>query len=157
MRFACLFFLFLALFLSAQSHDANQFSIRLERSGCEGFCPWYSITILNDGSVRYEGVAYVHVEGIRRKKIPVSKVNKLIQKLREEDFLNWNEKTDLCLDYPEVRITANLNGQRKSLVEGCEAPGKVLTLAHQLDTISGTKDWIGNVGKKMLQQHPSNH
>jgi hypothetical protein len=101
-----------------------------------GFCPWYSVTILNDGSVCYEGKAYVHVEGVRRKKIPVSDVNKLIQKLRDEDSLHWEEKTDLGVDYPEVRITANLNGQRKLLVERCNAPGKVLTLARELDTIS---------------------
>jgi hypothetical protein len=86
--------------------------------------------------VCYEGKAYVHVEGVRRKKIPVSDVNKLIQKLRDEDSLHWEEKTDLGVDYPEVRITANLNGQRKLLVERCNAPGKVLTLARELDTIS---------------------
>jgi hypothetical protein len=143
---------------SAQSNTgANDFSITLEHGACEGFCPSYSVTMFSDGSVRYEGKAYVQVEGVRRKKIPVSDVNKLIQKLRDEDFLHWEEKTDLCVDYPDVRITANLNGQRKSLVEGCDAPGKVLTLAHELDTISDTKSWVGNVREEMLQKHPSNH
>ena len=159
MRLAvCLFFLSFGLLSSAQSNTgANDFSITLERTPCEGICPWYSITILNDGSVRYEGKAYVHVEGVRRKKIPVSDINKLTQKLRDEDFLHWEEKTDLCVDYPEARITVNLNGQRKLLVEGCNAPGKVLTLAHELDTISDTKSWVGNVREELLQKHPSNH
>jgi hypothetical protein len=83
-RRMCLFFLSFGLLSSAQSNSgANDFSITLDRTGCLGFCPWYSVTILNHGSVRCEGKAYVHVEGIRRKKIPVSDVNKLIQKLRD--------------------------------------------------------------------------
>jgi hypothetical protein len=52
--------------------------------------------------VRYEGKEYVHVKGIRKKTIPVSAVNNLIQKLRDEDFLHWEEKTGGCVDYPEV-------------------------------------------------------
>jgi Domain of unknown function (DUF6438) len=159
MRIAvCLFFLSFGLLSSAQSNTgANDFSITLERGGCEGICPWYGITILNDGSVRYEGKFYVHVKGVRRKKIPVSDVSKLIQKLRDEDFLHWEEKTEACVDYPDVRITANLDGQRKRLLEGCLEPGKVLTLADELDTISDTKSWVGNVREELLQKHSSNH
>ena len=156
---ACLFVLSFGLLSSAQSNTgANDFSITLERTGCEGICPSYSVTIFSDGSVRYEGILYVHVEGIRRKTIPVSRVNKLIQKLRDEDVLHWEEKTDgVCVDYPIVLITADLNGQHKRLKEGCLAPGKVLTLARELDTISDTKSWVGNVREEMLQKHPSNH
>jgi hypothetical protein len=102
--------------------------------------------------VHYEGKAYVHVEGNRRKTIQVSDVNKLIHKLRDEDFLHWEEKTDVCVDYPEVRITASLNGQHKQVLEGCSAPGKVLALAEEIDTISGTKSWVGNVREELVQK-----
>jgi hypothetical protein len=102
--------------------------------------------------VHYEGKAYVHVEGSRRETIPVSDVNKLIHKLRDEDFFHWEEKTDLCVDYPEVRITASLNGQHKQVLEGCSAPGKVLALAEEIDTISGTKSWVGNVPEELIQK-----
>src|SRR3954468_17433740 len=92
-----------SLQLVAQSNAPRDgFSLMLERTGCEGFCPWYSVTILGDGSVHYEGTAYVHVEGKRRKKIPISDVNKLIHKLRDEDFFHWEEKKCCCVDYPEV-------------------------------------------------------
>src|SRR5208282_153259 len=145
--------LFLGLQLSAQSNaSAPEFSITLERTGCLGFCPWYSVTILNDGSVRYEGTAYVHVEGIRKKTISLSGVNKLIHKLQDEDFFHWAEKTGICVDNPEVRITASLHGQRKQVLEGCSAPGKVLALAEEIDTISGTKSWVGNVHQELIQK-----
>jgi hypothetical protein len=124
----------------------------LERTGCEGFCPWYSVTILANGSVHYEGKAYVRVEGIRKRTIPISDVYKLTRKLVDEDFLDWDEKTELCVDYPEVRITATLNGQHKQVLEGCSALGKVLTLADEIDAISGTKSWIGNVRERMAKK-----
>ncbi|MFZ0863707.1 MAG: DUF6438 domain-containing protein, partial [Candidatus Sulfotelmatobacter sp.] len=61
MRLAsCVFLLVFSLQLSTQSNaPAADFSLTLERTGCEGFCPWYSVAILSDGSVHYEGKAYV--------------------------------------------------------------------------------------------------
>jgi len=149
----CIFLLVFSLQSSAQSETpAAEFSLTLERTGCEGPCPWYSVTLLGNGSVHYEGKAYVRVEGIRKRTIPVSDINKLIRILLDEDFLHWDEKTELCVDYPEVRITASLNGQRKQVLEGCSAPGKVLTLAGRIDAISGTKGWVGNVRESMAKK-----
>jgi len=56
------------------------------------------------------------------------------------------------VDYPEVRIAASLNGQHKQVVEGCSAPGKVLALAEEIDTISDTKSWVGNVRDELNQK-----
>lgn len=50
-----------------------------------------------------------------------------------------------CPDFPEVDITVTLNGQQKSVLEGCSSPGKVLAPAHEIDRISGTKHWVGKV------------
>jgi hypothetical protein len=85
------------------------------------------------------------VVGVRKYTIPQSGVQKLVQKLRDEDFLHWTEKTDLCVDYPEVKITATLNGQHKQVLEGCKAPGKVLELADEIDRISGSHRWTEKV------------
>lgn len=153
----CFLLLFSSLHVSAESKaPASDFSITLERSGCLGMCPWYSVRILGDGSVRYDGTAYVHVKGTHKKTIPVSDVNKLTRKLQDDDFLRWEEKTDLCVDYPEVRITANLHGQRKQVLEGCSAPGKILALAELIDTIAGTTNWVGNVREELIQTQRRN-
>ncbi len=149
----CILLLVLSLQSSPQSKTPTpEFSLTLERIGCEGFCPWYSVTILGNGSVRYEGKAYVQAEGIHKRTIPVSNVDKLIRELLDEDFLHWDEKTELCVDYPEARITAVLNGQRKQVLEGCNAPGKVLTLADEIDAISGAKRWVGNVRESLAKK-----
>jgi hypothetical protein len=139
-------FILLSLLSGAQSSaPADNFSITLERGPCEGFCPWYSVTILGNGAVRYEGQWYVRIKGVRKDTIPQSGVQKLVRKLRDEDFLHWTEKTDLCVDYPEVKITATLNGQHKQVLEGCKAPGKVLELADEIDRISRSHRWTEKV------------
>ena len=135
-----------ALLLAAQTGPvADDFSVTLERVGCLGSCPDYKVTILADGSVEYEGRAYVRVEGTRRSTIPASTVQKLVQRLRDEDFFHWEEKHLVCLDFPEVHITVMMNERRKHVLEACNSPGKVLALADEIDRISGTRHWVGNV------------
>ena len=135
-----------ALFSAAQTGSvADDFSITLERVGCVGSCPDYKVTILANGSVEYEGRAYVRIEGTRGSTIPASIVQKLVERLRDDDFFHWEEKKQVCLDFPEVHITAMMNGRRKHVLEGCNSPGKVLALADEIDRISGTRHWVGKV------------
>jgi hypothetical protein len=121
----------------------DNFSITLERIGCLGSCPDYKITIQGNGTVQYEGHAYVSVEGIRNTTIPVLAVQKLQQNLRDEDFLHWPEQEEVCVDFPEINITATLDGQSKHVLEGCNQPGRVLRLASEIDRTSGSERWIG--------------
>jgi hypothetical protein len=87
----------------------------------------------------------VTVEGIRKTVISVSDVQKLVEKLRTHDFFNWEKKKEVCVDFPEVDITMTLNRRRKRVIEGCNEPGQVLTLAEEIDRFSDAKRWVGNV------------
>ena len=127
------------------SSPVVRFFITLERIGCFGSCPDYKVTILGNGSVQYIGRAYVRVDGIRTRTVPVKAVQRLIERLRDEDFFHWEEKEQVCLDFPEVQITVSLNGQQKRVLEGCNSPVKVLALAHEIDKVSGAQHWAGRV------------
>ena len=143
---SCFVFILLAALSSAQSSaPAEKFSITLQRVGCLGLCPDYKVTILGNGSVRYEGRSYVRDKGVRENTIPVAEVKKLIQKLRDEDFFHWKEEIVVCVDYPEVHIRVTLEGKRKHVLEGCQTPGQVLQLADEIDRVSGAKNWGENV------------
>jgi hypothetical protein len=120
----------------------DDFSITLTRVGCVGTCPDYEVAILGNGRVRYQGHAYVLVEGVRERTIPTAKVRKLMRRLQDEHFFQWDEKDVVCLDFPEVDITASLGAQRKHVLEGCNLPGKVLALAKELDRVSRAKRWV---------------
>jgi hypothetical protein len=122
----------------------DHFSVTLERIGCLGTCPDYSVTIMSDGSVHYEGRAYVRVEGLRQKTISIAALQKLRQKVVDEHFFQWQENKKVCLDLPEVRVTVIRGLRRKQVVEGCNTPGKLLRLAEEIDQLSGTGQWVGN-------------
>ncbi len=146
MRLApCVVFILILQSAAQTSGTAGDFSITLERVGCLGSCPDYKITILGNGSVRYKGRGYVRNKGMRNGAIPAADVQKLIQKLRDEDFFDWEEKKQVCIDFPEVHITVTLKGQRKQVLEGCNSPGKVLELADEIDRVSRSKRWVGSV------------
>lgn len=139
----CVAVILLALPSSAQPRvSTDDFSITLERIGCLGSCPDYKVSIQNDGTLHYEGRDYVHVKGIREKKLPLEVMQRLARRLQEEDFFHWEEKKSVCLDFPETHITATLNGTRKHVVEGCNTPGKILKLANEIVKITGVKRWI---------------
>ena len=139
----CVAVILLALPSSAPSSPyADDFSITLERIGCLGSCPDYKVTIQSDGTLHYVGRHYVHVQGIREKKLPLKVVERLAQSLQEEDFFHWEQTGGVCIDFPETHITAVLNGAQKHVMEGCNAPGKVLKLANEIEKITGVKRWI---------------
>ena len=144
MRIAlCIAVIFGAALSSAQSSaPANDFSLTLERIGCLGTCPDYKVTIQGDGTLRYEGRSYVRVKGIREKKLPSKVVQKLAQKLQEEDFFHWEQPGGVCIDAPETHITATLSGARNHALEGCNTSGKVLNLATEIVKITGIRHWI---------------
>src|SRR5438132_9331519 len=92
---------------SARDTDVlADFSIRLTRVGCLGSCRDYQVTIWGTGKVRYEGHAYVRVEGTRERTIPIPRVQNLVRRLQHEHFFQWDETDLVCLDFPEVHITA---------------------------------------------------
>jgi len=138
-------FLLLSLQSIAQTVTANDLSITLRRVGCLGNCPDYSVTILGDGSVRYEGRAHVRTEGVRKKTIPAAAVEKLSKELTKNGFSQWEEKKMVCVDFPEVHISATFKGQHKHVLEGCNSPGQVLSLAEEIDRVSGAMVWVGKV------------
>ena len=145
MRLAfCVAFVLFGLRLAGQTNTVpGDFSITLERTGCLGNCPEYNVTVFSNGWVRYEGRGYVRIAGTRKSRIPSSDVQKLVERLQDEDFFKWEVKDQVCVDFPEVEITATLNGKQKQVLEGCNAPGKVLQLANEIDRITGAKRWVG--------------
>ena len=117
-------------------------SVVLTRSNCFGSCPEYEVTIWGSGRVRYQGREFVRVKGVRERTIPVPEVQKLVRRLQEEHFFQWDESDAVCLDFPEVHISASLGSQRRHVVEGCNRPGKVLSLAAEIDRIAGSQRWV---------------
>ncbi len=61
--------------------------IELERRGCYGICPIYSLQILGDGRVQYKGQRFVLVEGAQSVRISPGQVQELVTAFENIDLL----------------------------------------------------------------------
>ena len=62
--------LLLSLAVSGQAQTPpNDTKIMLERWGCFGTCPVYKLSISGDGSVVYQGKAYVSSRGVHKGRV----------------------------------------------------------------------------------------
>ncbi|ABF42078.1 hypothetical protein Acid345_3077 [Candidatus Koribacter versatilis Ellin345] len=151
-QFVCSAFLLALLCLGSvwgqDTAPTGDFLVKLERTGCVGACPGYVVTIDGVGRVRYEGKYYVVAEGEREKTVSAQVVKKLMMRLKAENFFDWPEERNVCVDYPEVRISVTIGARLHEVLEGCNRPGRVLSLAKEIDTITGTREWVQKSNSK---------
>lgn len=86
------------LVLSAASVTAQETEspaiITLERTACFGVCPVYTLTILEDGTVIYEGTNHVSVTGEQITEIPPETVPLMVTAFENAGYFDWNEAYD---------------------------------------------------------------
>jgi len=131
--------------------DKNDVRIRLDRTGCFGTCPQYSVQIFQDGKVEFTGGVYTLFEGSQSYAVPVQEVNKLINEFRKADFWSLrNVYRHGVTDSPTYVITFQTGKNKKSIEDyvGLRVgmPSIVRDLQDQIDQVAGTDRWIsGNL------------
>jgi len=89
--------LLLGLAVSGQAQTpANDTKITLERWGCFGTCPAYTLSISGDGSVVYQGKAYVSSRGVHKGRVSQSNVQLLVQKFLDAKFFDMSDGGHRC-------------------------------------------------------------
>ena len=63
---------------SVSDDDLKTATVRLERIGCYGTCPAYTLTVHGDGRVEYDGKNHVKEKGAREGRIEIEKVKTLL-------------------------------------------------------------------------------
>ncbi len=130
-------------------NNAETFSIKLERTACEGFCPVYSVSVDQDGNVVYNGEIYVSKKGLKQYKIEKDLAQKLYNDALDIDFFSLNDKyvNDKIVDLPSTIITITANGVTKSITVygvSTEIPKKIMKLAEQIDFTCDTYQYVQN-------------
>ena len=121
--------------------------ITLQRTPCLGFCPVYSLEILGDGSVTYEGSYFVAVEGTRTASIPAGQVRLLVERFNEIGYFQF-EDAYLCL-LPDIAsyATSFTDGAREKGIVRCgnQGPQALEELEDFIDTIVDSQHWVGEL------------
>ena len=122
--------------------DRSSVRITLERSGCLGRCPAYSVTISGDGRVDYSGGQFTAVRGERHSRVFYDDVSKLIEKFRADDFFSLAHSYGIVNDSPIFTVTFTADGKTKQVTHAGGDLGVVTDLEKEIDRVSGSARWV---------------
>jgi len=128
-------------------HDWNSLRITLRRSGCYGMCPTYEIEIHGDGTVLYDGAAYVGTTGRRKVKISQPSLVKLVDAFRKADYFSLSDGyVSGVTDMPTSASSISFDGQSKSVLDylgrSVGMPPAVSDVEEAIDRLSGASKLI---------------
>jgi hypothetical protein len=146
----------IALFIdSAMAQTIER--VELQRTGCLGSCPIYTLAVTSDGTVAFEGEEYVKYKGKVASNISADDWKFLTIALQRANFFalkdSYTQAEANCsratTDQPSLEIMAIRGKQKKHVVyyTGCYEPRKELAaiswLADTIDFITNSQQWIG--------------
>lgn len=129
-------------------HDWNSLRITLSRSGCYGMCSTYEVEIHGDGTVLYDGQAYVGTTGKQKLQISHASLVKLVDTFRGADYFSLaSGYASGVTDMPTYVTSISFDGVSKSVLDyaGREAgmPPCVSDVEAAIDLLSGASKWAG--------------
>lgn len=133
--------------MSAQDADANV-AITLERTACFGTCPIYTVTILEDGTVLYNGERFVDVTGEQTGQIDPEVIAQMVEAFADAGYFEWDEAYDTMTitDLPSVITSVTRDGETHRITRygGDEsAPLALAFLEVWVDEMAQTAMWTG--------------
>lgn len=129
-----------------QIHNWNSVKITLSRTGCLGSCPSYSVEVLGNGTVRYNGGSYVAITGSHRGSISSDAVFQIVEAFRAVDYFSLKDKYMWgATDLPTYKTSISVDGKTKEVVdyagENVGMPEGVSKLEDTIDRLSGVERW----------------
>lgn len=123
-------------------------AITLERTPCFGGCPVYSISILNDGTVVYQGIRFVEVTGEQRGEIDPETVAQMVEAFADAGYFDWEEAYDTMTisDLPSVITSVTRDGETHRITRytgDSSAPVALSFLEQWIDEMTNSVLWTG--------------
>ena len=122
----------------------------MERSGCSGVCPIFSLTIYFDGSVIYQGEAHTVVSGGKEFSLTKDQLSRVRSAFTRKGFLIMNGQCCECIDVsgaPSTLLIYQGSGPYKSInrYHGClnGSSHNLENLEAEILEITGVSAWVG--------------
>ena len=120
--------------------------VSLERTACYGTCPIYGVSVLSDGTTRFEGKRHVKITEPVEVKLEAAALEKLKAAFEKSGFAKWPDYTRTNVsDLPTVVLTYQGHTVRHSLGDD-KAPPELTALEDEVDAIIGTDRWVKGTG-----------
>ena len=126
--------------------DFKSLRFDLDRTGCFGTCPQYSIEVRGDGSVTYYGSWYAEYCGQWRGTIPESSVRELVSQFRAADYFRLNREYSVnATDLPTYTTAIAFDNIAKCVADYggnlVGMPASVRELENAIDRLAGPEHW----------------
>ena len=136
--------------------DPTITSVVLHRSACFGPCSVYTVEVLSNGEVRYNGEEHVKVKGQQTAQVSADEFNFLVASIGRIGFFALHDRyrfekdgcPEVWTDNPSVDITVTRAGQKKhvSYYYGCKGLGifqRIIWLSETIDDVANSVQWVG--------------
>lgn len=137
---------YLLLFLNVLALGANSQNkityLKMDRTACFGRCPVYTIELMSNGSIYYEGKKNTEFIGKREAKISVAQMQKFMKTISGYKLLSLqNVYKPIAADLPRLNFTFTVNGKAKSIKNGESGPKYLETIGKKIDSLVSTLKW----------------
>jgi ankyrin repeat protein len=127
-------------------HSNSTIVITLNRDGCMGPCPSYSVTITNR-KIRFNGGGFVVARGEHTGTIDRSQVRELAKKFIDADFYSMDDSYRASVtDSPTFVVSISIDGHRKEVEDYVGSwvgmPAVISELEDGVDSAAGSQQWI---------------
>ena len=127
--------------------DWKSLQITLQRTGCFGTCPAYSLHVMGNGTVHYTGRAYVHLCGDWTGEISPDSVRRLVDEFRKVDYFSlFPRYMSGQEDLPHYATAIEFDGKKMFVLDDVDEdvgmPLAVISLEDSIDQIAGPEKWL---------------
>ncbi len=130
------------------SNNQSEFEglhIKLERTGCEGFCPAYSVELFGNGTVFFNGFDYTAVKGKHTSQISQQEIKELVDEFDKINFFDLQEAYDVYrFDVPITTTSVSIEGKTKIVKHSVSpnVPEELLDLERKIEETARTDNWV---------------
>src|ERR1700733_9853033 len=124
----------------------SKVAITLQRAGCFGSCPSYTVTVGTDGII-FDGDGFVAASGKHTAQADANEVRKLAKKFVGADFYSMDGKYEASItDNPSYVLSVEIDGRKKEVIdyvgEWVGMPAVVSELEDEVDSLAQTERWV---------------
>jgi ankyrin repeat protein len=120
--------------------------ITLERTGCYGTCPAYTVTVSTDG-ISFDGRSFVVTRGNHHDVANADDVRSLAKQFISADFYSMDASYQASVtDSPSFVVAIDIDGQRKQIIDYVGSwvgmPAIITQLEEKVDEFADTDRWV---------------